>query len=99
MAGWSLCVAGGCRIFDEATVENLELESTVTIQQVVIRKSNLSFPTAVLGLETAVKTLYVCDTEVVAMAERRLIPDFCSCFAFVVVVVFWSTIRLRDLLS
>ncbi|KAL4110604.1 hypothetical protein PRIC1_002295 [Phytophthora ramorum] len=44
-------------IFDTATVENLELETTATIEQVVVRKSNLSFPTAVLGLETAVKTL------------------------------------------
>ncbi|KAE9361940.1 hypothetical protein PF008_g553 [Phytophthora fragariae] len=44
-------------IFDEATVDKLHLESTVTIQQVVVRKSNLSFPTAVLGLDTAVATL------------------------------------------
>ncbi|POM72770.1 TKL protein kinase [Phytophthora palmivora] len=44
-------------IFDDSTVENLELETMSTIQQVVIRKSNLSFPTAVLGLDTAVTTL------------------------------------------
>ncbi|CAI5726636.1 unnamed protein product [Peronospora destructor] len=44
-------------IFDEATVENLELETSVTIQHVVIRHCNLSFPTAVLELDTAVKSL------------------------------------------
>jgi hypothetical protein len=44
-------------IFDEATVDNLELETTVAIQQLVIRNSNLSFPTAVLALDTAVTTL------------------------------------------
>ncbi|KAG7382826.1 hypothetical protein PHYPSEUDO_004334, partial [Phytophthora pseudosyringae] len=43
-------------IFDKAAVENLELGPTVTIQQVVIRNSNLSFPSAVLGLQTAVNT-------------------------------------------
>ncbi|KAK1932471.1 Dual specificity protein kinase shkA [Phytophthora citrophthora] len=44
-------------IFDKATVDTLELGKTVTIQQVVIRNSNLSFPTAVLGLTPAVTTL------------------------------------------
>ncbi|POM71067.1 TKL protein kinase [Phytophthora palmivora] len=44
-------------IFDDSTVENLELETMSMVQQVVIRKSNLSFPTAVLGLDTAVTTL------------------------------------------
>ncbi|CAI5701877.1 hypothetical protein KXD40_000211 [Peronospora effusa] len=44
-------------IFDRATVEKLELETSVTIQQVVIRHCNLSFPTAVLELDTAVKSL------------------------------------------
>ncbi|KAL3667361.1 hypothetical protein V7S43_007587 [Phytophthora oleae] len=44
-------------IFDKVTVDNLELGTTVTIQQVVIRNSNLSFPTAVLGLTPAVTTL------------------------------------------
>ncbi|KAG6954816.1 hypothetical protein JG688_00012174 [Phytophthora aleatoria] len=36
-------------MIDGSTIENLELGTTGTIQQVVIRKSNLSFPTAVLG--------------------------------------------------
>lgn len=44
-------------ILDKATVDTLELGATVTIQQVVIRNSNLSFPTAVLGLTPAVTTL------------------------------------------
>ncbi|CAH0516437.1 unnamed protein product [Peronospora belbahrii] len=44
-------------MFDETTVMKLELETAVTIQHVVIRHSNLSFPTSVLGLETRVATL------------------------------------------
>ncbi|KUF78916.1 kinase protein [Phytophthora nicotianae] len=36
-------------MIDGSTVESLELGASGTIQQVVIRKSNLSFPTAVLG--------------------------------------------------
>ncbi|KAI9921402.1 hypothetical protein PsorP6_000395 [Peronosclerospora sorghi] len=42
---------------DKATVDSLELETSVKIKEVVIRQSNLSFPTAVLGLDTAVTTL------------------------------------------
>ncbi|KAG7385220.1 hypothetical protein PHYBOEH_009112 [Phytophthora boehmeriae] len=44
-------------IFDNASVENFALETTVTIQQVVIRRSNISFPSTVLGLDAAITTL------------------------------------------
>lgn len=66
------------RIFDETTVDKLYLDSTVTIQQVVIRNSNLSFPTAVLGLDTAVTTLYV---EMVELAgEEKVLVLTCALF-------------------
>ena len=51
-----------CRVIDAATVEELVVATSATIEQMVIRHSNLSsFPTSVLGLETAVTTLYGCS--------------------------------------
>ncbi|CAI5730331.1 unnamed protein product [Hyaloperonospora brassicae] len=45
-------------VIDAAAVEELVVATSVTIEQMVIRHSNLSsFPTSVLGLETAVTTL------------------------------------------
>uniref|UniRef100_A0AAV1V2C8 Protein kinase domain-containing protein n=1 Tax=Peronospora matthiolae TaxID=2874970 RepID=A0AAV1V2C8_9STRA len=44
-------------IFDATAVEELALQTSVTIEQVVIRSSKLSFPRMVLGLNTAVTTL------------------------------------------
>lgn len=44
-------------IFDDAEVDTFAVESSVTIQQVVIRRSNVTFPSAVLGLDTAITTL------------------------------------------
>lgn len=44
-------------IFDRATVHKFKLGASVSIRQVIIRNSTLSFPTAVLDLMPAVKTL------------------------------------------
>uniref|UniRef100_M4C477 Protein kinase domain-containing protein n=1 Tax=Hyaloperonospora arabidopsidis (strain Emoy2) TaxID=559515 RepID=M4C477_HYAAE len=44
-------------IFDATAVEELALRTSVTIEHVVICSSKLSFPTMVLGLNTAVTTL------------------------------------------